>query len=427
MTGRYLFFICLIISFSSLALISDTAFGATEEELRQLLQNQNSEITQLEKEIALYQKALSTTKTEKSGLQAELSRLELTRKKLGSDVNLTKKKIAATETTIASLSDGIKQSEQGISLNQQALAESLRTINHYDQNTITTILLEDKNFSNFLGHIANLSTLHGTLKSQLFNLQSTKKDYEVKKTTSEKEYEELALLEDKLVDQKTIVEQNAGKKNVLLAETQNKEQAFQQLLADRLRKKEAVEAELRKAEEALNLIVNPSSLPTTGRGVIKWPLDKVIVTQYFGNTPFATANSQIYKGKGHNGIDLGASIGTPIKAVLNGVVEGVGNTDIACKGASYGKWVMVRHPNGLSSVYAHLSLSNVTKGQIVSTGEVIAYSGDTGYVTGPHLHFTLLASEGSQVGSLQSKVPGCGVYTIPMATPEAVLNPLSYL
>ncbi len=427
MTGRYPFFLFLIISFFSSAFISNKVFGATEEELRELLQNQNSEIAQLEKEIALYQKALTNTKTEKNGLQAELSRLELTRKKLGSDVALTKKKIGATETTIASLSDGIKKSEQGISLNQQALAESLRTINHYDQNSITTILLEDKNLSNFFGQIANISTLHFTLKSQLFNLQTTKKDYEVKKSTSEKEYGELALLENKLVDQKVIVEQNAGKKNILLAETQNKEQAFQQLLADRIRKKEAVESEIRKAEEALNLIVNPSSLPTTGRGVIKWPLDKVIITQYFGNTPFATANAQIYKGKGHNGIDLGASIGTPIKAVLNGVVEGVGNTDLACKGASYGKWVMIRHPNGLSSVYAHLSLSSVTKGQTVNTGEVIAYSGDTGYVTGPHLHFTLLASDGSQVGSLQSKVPGCGVYTIPMATPEAVLNPLSYL
>ena len=88
---------------------------------------------------------------------------------------------------------------------------------------------------------------------------------------------------------------------------------------------------------------------------------------------------------------------------------------------------MVKHPNVLSSVYAHLSLAKVSEGQIVKTGDVIAYSGATGYVTGPHLHFTLLASDGSQVGTLQSAVPGCGVYRLPLATREAVLNPLSYL
>ena len=284
--------------------LNGPVFGATEQELRDQLKNQNSEIKQLEKEIAGNKQALTQTTTEKSSLQAELSRLELNKKKLESDVSLTKKKIALTQETIEILTTDIKVSQQGIEKNREILAHSLRALNLQDQNnSLATILLENRTIANFLGQIEKLKTVNYDIKNNLLNLKQSKTSYEVKKTTSEKEYEELAKLEDKLIDQKVIVETNANQKNVLLAQTQNKEKTYQQLLADRIKKKNAVEAEIKKAEEALNLIVNPGSLPSTGRGVIKWPLDKVVVTQYFGNTPFATSNAQIYQGKGHNGID----------------------------------------------------------------------------------------------------------------------------
>jgi len=181
-------------------------------------------------------------------------------------------------------------------------------------------------------------------------------------------------------------------------------------------------------ESQLKLAVDSGKLPDTGKGILAWPVDKVFVTQYFGNTPFATANAQIYGGKGHNGIDLRASIGTPIKASMSGTVVGLSNTDTIRGCYSYGKWVMVEHPNGLSTIYAHLSLQSVTKGQSVSTGQIIGYSGNTGYTTGPHLHYTVYATEGTRIKTLsKGESNHCTGATIPVADFKAYLNPLSYL
>ena len=178
----------------------------------------------------------------------------------------------------------------------------------------------------------------------------------------------------------------------------------------------------------LRIEINQSLLPAPGSKVLIYPLDPPIrVTQYFGDTDFARANAQVYNGKGHNAIDIAASVGTSIKAAQFGRVLGTGDTDLTCQGASLGKWVVIQHENGLSTLYAHLSLIKVSEGQAVSAGEIIAYSGNTGYTTGPHLHFGVYATQGLKIGSLQSKVAGCGVYRVPLASLNAVLNPLTYL
>ncbi len=234
-------------------------------------------------------------------------------------------------------------------------------------------------------------------------------------------------LKNKLIDKKKIADNNRKATAVLLAETKNQEANYRALVAQKLARKQQVEEEIRKAEEAIKVTINPNSLPKTGSGVLRWPFDKVVITQYFGNTPFATANAQVYKGNGHNAIDLGAPVGTPTKAALSGTIMGAGDTDLVCKGASYGRWIMIKHNNGLATIYAHLSLIKVVEGQSVNTGDVIGYSGATGYVTGPHLHFSVLASEGVSVGFVKSKVPGCGTYRIPLSPVNAYLNPLSYL
>jgi murein DD-endopeptidase MepM/ murein hydrolase activator NlpD len=86
----------------------------------------------------------------------------------------------------------------------------------------------------------------------------------------------------------------------------------------------------------------------------------------------------------HNGIDFACSVGTPIKAVLDGIVKRAG------KGGGYGRLVEVEHEDvGLTSRYAHLSRILVKTGRKVNRGDIIGLSGKSGLATGPHLHFEL--------------------------------------
>ncbi|MBI4385578.1 M23 family metallopeptidase, partial [Candidatus Parcubacteria bacterium] len=90
----------------------------------------------------------------------------------------------------------------------------------------------------------------------------------------------------------------------------------------------------------------------------------------------------------HNGVDIAASVGSPGRAARNGKVVGVGDLG---RWAS-GRWVAVEHDNGLTTLYAHLSLAAARLGQVVRRGDIIGYEGSTGFSTGPHLHFTVYAS-----------------------------------
>jgi murein DD-endopeptidase MepM/ murein hydrolase activator NlpD len=113
--------------------------------------------------------------------------------------------------------------------------------------------------------------------------------------------------------------------------------------------------------------------------------------------------------------------------MLSGTVIGTGDTDLTCPGASYGKWVLIKYNNGLASLYGHFSLIKVSKGQAVDTGDLVGYSGNTGYTTGPHLHLTVFAAAAVSVQNLPSKACSGRVYTIPVAAINAYLNPMDYL
>ena len=112
--------------------------------------------------------------------------------------------------------------------------------------------------------------------------------------------------------------------------------------------------------------------------LFRWPVRGYITSWYsWRRDPFTGKNSF------HNGIDIGVPSGTPVAAAMEGSVIEASYSPIM------GNFVMLRHPAGWQTLYAHLSSITVKKGQYVARGNRVGLSGNTGYSTGPHLHFTV--------------------------------------
>lgn len=117
-----------------------------------------------------------------------------------------------------------------------------------------------------------------------------------------------------------------------------------------------------------------------------------MITQAHGVWPVSGRVTQNYwsNGSDHKAVDIACSIGTAVGCTSSGTTSLV-RTLIDSSGNyySYGKYVMVNHGSGYESLYAHLNSFATQAGEPESHSETLAYSGATGNVTGPHLHFEI--------------------------------------
>ncbi|MFA5942173.1 MAG: peptidoglycan DD-metalloendopeptidase family protein [Candidatus Paceibacterota bacterium] len=440
-------------SFFLFILFAGLIFGApspalanTASEIQSKIDANKRQRETLEAEIATFQSQLNALGTKKNTLQSTISALTLSQKQLAAQIQVTQNKIAAANLQIQKLSLSIGDKEASIATDQSAIAEALRRVAEGEQVPLVTGLISARSFSDAWQAADEIVQFNRALSDNIADLRAVRTELANNRDAVAAEKAKLVSLQNDLTVQKRSVDASKAAQQKLLADTKNQESSYQKLIAQKKAAEKAFEDALADLESQLNLIVNPNLLPKTGSGVLSWPFSPgymnnctnrknvfgnlFCITQYFGNTAFSTANPQIYNGKGHNAIDISAPIGTPLYAARGGTVLATGNTDLVRGCYSFGKWVMITHANGLSTLYSHLSSIDVGKGQQVSTGQLIGLSGMTGYATGPHLHFGVYATDGVKVMTLRQfrgATIGCADATMPVATLTAYLNPLSYL
>jgi len=132
------------------------------------------------------------------------------------------------------------------------------------------------------------------------------------------------------------------------------------------------------------------------RALLRTPVAAARITSGFG----MRMHPLLGYSRMHKGVDFGAPIGTPIFAAGAGTVEEIGFKD------GFGRYMKIRHSGGLETAYGHMSRfnSHLYRGARVTQGEVIAYVGNSGRSTGPHLHFEVHVN-GNQVNPLSVKMP----------------------
>lgn len=417
----FIFGVLFLLFLVSIAVFPILAQADQAEELRQQIGARQNEIEKLDQIIAEQEKQLAATAKQANTLQNTVDAINLSVQKLNNQINKTETEIKSATLELEQLNLGIQQTTGSIGNHEIALREMMRELADQSQQSWPEILVRHRYLSDFLAAEDQMIKLQSALATSAHELKTLKTDLGVRVVDIEETKTRLSALKNELADQQKITAAERAKQQALLAETKNQEANYQKLLAEKRAEKAAFEKELRDFESRLTYTLNPLEIPQAGQRILSPPLDNIYITQPFGNTAFAAAGA--YNGNGHPGVDFRASVGTPVKAVLAGIVSNVESLENV-SGCGYGRWVLIKHDNGLETLYAHLSIVSVVKGQRVQTGTLLGYSGQTGYATGPHLHLGLFAPNSTSINKFTCK-SGKSV-TLPTAAFNAFLNPMLY-
>ncbi|MEI6873662.1 MAG: M23 family metallopeptidase [Spirochaetota bacterium] len=126
------------------------------------------------------------------------------------------------------------------------------------------------------------------------------------------------------------------------------------------------------------VLLEPAALKRVFGEYLAWPL-RGPISSYFGYRPDPFTGVRRF----HGGLDIVVPAGTPVKAIMDGRIADQGYNQL------FGNYVIVNHADGFQSLYGHLSSEEMRTGQLVSQGQRLGLSGNTGYSTAAHLHFGL--------------------------------------
>lgn len=364
------------------------------------------------KELEAEKEKTSVIEEEKKKVEDTLKNLEGQKADTESYVRQLDQEMAAISSQLEELSGQIADKESEIAVTQEELSAAQEAeVQQYDamklrikymyekgDTTFIDLILESKSISQLLNRAEYISQISQYDRQMLDEYAATRQTIADNEAKLESERADLlALQESTQAKHNSVEEFLAAKEEQLksyetqIASAQSQINAYEQDLAAQESKIRQIEEEMQKAEEEARKKAESSGTSYTvkslGNTKFIWPCPSSSrITSAFGGRESPTEGAS----SNHQGIDIGASTGSDIVAAADGVVT------IATYSASAGNYVMLSHGGGVSTVYMHCSSLNVSEGQSVTQGQVIAKVGSTGYSTGPHLHFGI-RSGGSYV------------------------------
>lgn len=364
------------------------------------------------KELEAEKEKTSVIEEEKKKVEDTLKNLEGQKADTESYVRQLDQEMAAISSQLEELSGQIADKESEIAVTQEELSAAQEAeVQQYDamklrikymyekgDTTFIDLILESKSISQLLNRAEYISQISQYDRQMLDEYAATRQTIANNEAKLESERADLlALQESTQAKHNSVEELLAAKEEQLksyetqIASAQSQINAYEQDLAAQESKIRQIEEEMQKAEEEARKKAESSGTSYTvkslGNTKFIWPCPSSSrITSAFGGRESPTEGAS----SNHQGIDIGASTGSDIVAAADGVVT------IATYSASAGNYVMLSHGGGVSTVYMHCSSLNVSEGQSVTQGQVIAKVGSTGYSTGPHLHFGI-RSGGSYV------------------------------
>jgi len=354
-----------------------------------------SKISDLDKEYKKAKKNASAIRIRKENLDEEVADLK---SRIANAENL----IIETESIIINLENEISENKAQLENLRKDQKEIIKILQIQNRQSPVEIILTSNNIGEAMSQFYSFSSLESRVQQSAKSISDINKEIEYNIKSQDETIKKQGNLKILLENEKFELEE-------ILEKTKQDQAEYEKLIAEQ-------KAGLSGLKDYLGDLTytppNPPTNPTPdpggggdqgcsftdsrspgiSKGWFQAPATGP-VTGTYGCPP-----TLYLPGYNHDGIDIGIPIGTNLKAAQSGTVIKVAN---APKG--YGLYMVLRHilPSGknIYTLYAHLSQNLYSTGTAVSKGQVIAKSGNTGFSTGPHLHFQIVTDSADNAGS----------------------------
>ena len=385
---------------------------ARQDALAKQLKTQKAQVIKIAALQTDLSDAISSTKAQLNGINVDLAAVRTSIKKMVVQIDIVRQEYFGLVAQLQLLDNQLKnvqaqEARKRSELGQRMaiLGERIRTAYDTDRTTLLETFLSGGSFTDVIAEVsyindfaeqdkmlaeqivhdqATLATIHATVQDTRVQTDSLRVETEQRKAELDKS---LAALKSAQAQLKELERRTAEALRIQKA-------AYAKLVANKknLAKAIAATAEAKRAlaakiTELINQQYAQGSIPSAYNGTLRWPMPG-IVTQPFGCTGFGWEPPVGDCPHFHQGVDIVADAGTPVRSSGNGRVAYCGWN--YADGADPAWIVIVAHSSNLDTWYAHLKpVCPVGAGGVVEAGQIIGYEGNTGHSTGAHLHWAV--------------------------------------
>ena len=332
------------------------------------IKKRERELEELNNKIEALDASIENNKNLQSETNVKIKNVQTSIRNLESEIETLNTNIADTEKAIVDKTAELKVAELKILEKNELLNDRLRVM--YKTGTIgyVEVLFGAEDFTDLLSRIDMIQMVVVHDQNLIQFLKEQRDIIEQKKAELESiKLELVALFESKLAKQDEL---SVALSNLIdYKEDLSKDEAAMSEMEDQL---------LKEADQLTDIIKNLETAATYVGGEMMWPVPgHYSITSLFGKRihPISKAYTM------HTGLDIASPRKTDLISAQTGTVI------FANWFAGYGKAIIIDHGGGYTTLYAHLDVISVEVGQVVKKGQSIGQTGNSGYSTGPHLHF----------------------------------------
>ncbi len=337
------------------------------------LQTQQNSIN---KQIQDAQGQIEESKEDKALIAKELETASAEAQKALEELNAVNAQVAAVQAELDQAKEDYQIATEKKDKQYESLKSRMSYMYEYGDTGYLQVLLESKNFSDFFKRVEYVNAIIRYDKNLLNELEETQMKIDEQVNLISKKKSEIDALQAQQKSKTQELQAKEAAKESALAKVNSDIQAQQDIVFSLEKENAKIEAMIQEAERKA---ANSGSSFSYSGGQFLWPVPSNYTTISSG---YVQRNNPISgKAEYHSGYDIPAPKGTPVYAADDGVVITSGWVN------GYGNTVIISHGSGVSTLYGHNSSLNVSVGQEVSRGDVIAGVGTTGNSTGNHCHF----------------------------------------